>query len=49
MLVVLAAVTLLTAWRYWRRLGGVTGDFLGATEQLSEIAALAVLVWSMRL
>jgi adenosylcobinamide-GDP ribazoletransferase len=42
---VLALVTLLSAWRYWRRVGGITGDFLGATEQLGEIAALAVLAW----
>jgi adenosylcobinamide-GDP ribazoletransferase len=41
----LAIVTLLTGWRYQRRAGGVTGDFLGATEQLSELAALAVLAW----
>jgi adenosylcobinamide-GDP ribazoletransferase len=40
--VVVAAVT---GFRYWRRLGGITGDFLGATEQLAEIAVLAVLVW----
>jgi len=41
----LAVVTLLTAWRYQRRVGGITGDFLGATEQLGEVAALAVLAW----
>jgi adenosylcobinamide-GDP ribazoletransferase len=35
----------LTGYRYARRLGGVTGDFLGATEQLAEIAALAALAW----
>ncbi len=40
-----AAVTVLTGWRYHRRAGGITGDFLGATEQLGEIAALAVLAW----
>lgn len=40
-----AAVTVTTAWRYRRRLGGVTGDFLGATEQLCELAALLVLAW----
>ena len=26
----------LTGWRYCRRVGGITGDFLGATEQLGE-------------
>jgi adenosylcobinamide-GDP ribazoletransferase len=40
-----AVVTLLTAWRYARRLGGFTGDFLGATEQLCELAAYGVLAW----
>jgi len=42
---VLASVTLLTGWRYWVRVRGITGDFLGATEQLCELAALAVLAW----
>jgi adenosylcobinamide-GDP ribazoletransferase len=41
----LAAVTLVTSWRYARRLGGITGDFLGATEQLCELAGYAVLAW----
>jgi adenosylcobinamide-GDP ribazoletransferase len=41
----LTAVTALTGWRYWMRVRGVTGDFLGATEQLCELAALAVLAW----
>jgi adenosylcobinamide-GDP ribazoletransferase len=41
----LAAVTVLTAWRYARRVGGTTGDFLGATEQLCELAGYAVLAW----
>jgi adenosylcobinamide-GDP ribazoletransferase len=38
-------VMLVTGWRYLRRIGGITGDFLGATEQLGELAALAVLAW----
>jgi adenosylcobinamide-GDP ribazoletransferase len=42
---VLAVVTALTGFRYWVRLRGITGDFLGATEQLCELAALAVLAW----
>ena len=42
---ILSLVTLLTAWRYVKRVGGITGDFLGATEQLGEIAALCVLAW----
>ena len=36
-----------TGWRYKVRAGGVTGDFLGATEQLCELATLAVLAWNM--
>jgi adenosylcobinamide-GDP ribazoletransferase len=45
LIVALAATAALTGYRYARRLGGVTGDFLGATEQLAEIAALAALAW----
>jgi len=41
----LTIVTVLTGWRYNRRVGGITGDFLGATEQLGELAAFAVLVF----
>jgi adenosylcobinamide-GDP ribazoletransferase len=41
----LACVTALAARRYRVRAGGVTGDFLGATEQLGEIASLVVLAW----
>jgi adenosylcobinamide-GDP ribazoletransferase len=40
-------VTALTGWRYWVRGRGITGDFLGATEQLCELAALAVLAWKL--
>jgi adenosylcobinamide-GDP ribazoletransferase len=43
---VLLAVVVLTSFRYLRRASGITGDFLGATEQLSEIAALSVLAWN---
>ena len=45
LIAVLAATAALTGHRYARRLGGVTGDFLGATEQLTEIAVLAALAW----
>ena len=41
----LACVTALTTWHYARRVGGVTGDFLGATEQLCELAGYAALAW----
>ena len=34
-----------SGWRYVRRLGGVTGDFLGATEQVCELAGYAALAW----
>lgn len=40
-----AAVTALTGWRYVVRVRGITGDFLGATEQLCELAAFAILAW----
>jgi adenosylcobinamide-GDP ribazoletransferase len=43
----LILVTLLTGWRYWVRARGITGDFLGATEQLCELVALAVLAWKV--
>jgi adenosylcobinamide-GDP ribazoletransferase len=36
-------VSLLCAWRFRVRAGGVTGDFLGATEQLVECASLLAL------
>jgi adenosylcobinamide-GDP ribazoletransferase len=38
-------IAVVTAWRYKKRVGGVTGDFLGATEQLCEIGGLAVMAW----
>ncbi len=43
--VAIATITALTGLRYHRRVGGITGDFLGATEQLGEMALLAVLAW----
>lgn len=43
----LVVVTVLTGWRYWVRVRGITGDFLGATEQLCELAAFAVLAWGL--
>lgn len=45
LIAVLMVVTLVSGYRYARRLGGVTGDFLGATEQLCELAGFAVLAW----
>jgi adenosylcobinamide-GDP ribazoletransferase len=46
LVVAMTLVGMLTAWRYKRRVGGITGDFLGATEQLGELAALVVLAYS---
>lgn len=43
----MALVTLLSGRRYMRRLGGVTGDFLGATEQLCELSGYAALAWGL--
>lgn len=44
----LAAVGLLCGSRFKARLGGVTGDFLGANEQLGEVTVLGILAatWS---
>jgi adenosylcobinamide-GDP ribazoletransferase len=39
-------VTLLSGWYYRSRLGGITGDCFGATNQLAEIAVYACGVWS---
>lgn len=39
------SVWLVTARWYRRRVGGITGDFLGATEQLSELVALGWVAW----
>ncbi len=41
-----AIVAVVSAARYRARAGGVTGDFLGATEQLCELASLAALAWA---
>jgi adenosylcobinamide-GDP ribazoletransferase len=40
-------VTLVTSYRYLVRLGGISGDFLGATEQLAELAGLLVVAWGV--
>ncbi len=37
------AIAFLTGWRYLARAGGLTGDFLGATEQLCECTFLLAL------
>jgi adenosylcobinamide-GDP ribazoletransferase len=38
-----AGAGVLAGWRFHRRLGGITGDFLGATQQLAAAAILFVL------
>ncbi|MCB9603458.1 MAG: adenosylcobinamide-GDP ribazoletransferase [Sandaracinus sp.] len=42
---VLGVITVVAGWRFHVRAGGITGDFLGATEQLAELAVLVVLAW----
>lgn len=44
-LVATLAVTLFTGLYYWRRIGGITGDCFGATNQLAEIAVYLCGVW----
>jgi adenosylcobinamide-GDP ribazoletransferase len=39
------AVSSLSSWFYMRKLGGVTGDCFGATNQLTEIAVYLCGVW----
>ena len=48
MVAVLAVVTVVSGAVYRARAGGITGDFLGATEQIGEVAALVALAWSAR-
>jgi adenosylcobinamide-GDP ribazoletransferase len=44
-IVAVSAITLLSAWYYRSRIGGVTGDCFGTTNQLAEIAVYACGVW----
>jgi len=44
---IIAAMTMVLCylgWRFMKRAGGLTGDFLGTTQQITELAILAVLV-----
>jgi adenosylcobinamide-GDP ribazoletransferase len=47
MLGAMALVTVVSGVRYMRRLGGITGDFLGTTEQLCELVGYAALAWGL--
>ncbi len=38
-----AAVTAVCGWRFHARAGGITGDFLGATQQLTDAAILVAI------
>lgn len=42
-----AIVTLASGLYYWRKIGGVTGDCFGATNQLAEIAVYLCGVWHL--
>jgi adenosylcobinamide-GDP ribazoletransferase len=44
-LVSMLVVTGLSGWFYYRKIGGVTGDCFGATNQLTEIAVYLCGVW----
>ncbi len=47
-LAIAVPVALAAGWRFHRRLGGVTGDFLGATQQVAEAAMLAAILVTAR-
>jgi adenosylcobinamide-GDP ribazoletransferase len=46
--VAVALTTLLLGWRFAVRAGGITGDFLGAGQQLTEISALLTTIALLR-
>jgi adenosylcobinamide-GDP ribazoletransferase len=46
-LVVTTLAIVLSGWMYWRKLGGVTGDCFGATNQLTEVAVYFCGVWNV--
>ena len=47
-LAIAVALTLVAAWYFKRRLGGYTGDCLGATQQVTEVAFYLVLLGGLR-
>jgi adenosylcobinamide-GDP ribazoletransferase len=40
------AVAVVGGWRFVVRAGGITGDFLGATQQVVEGLGLLALLWA---
>ena len=44
MVAVSLGAAMLCGWRFHVRAGGITGDFLGATQQVCEAALLLALV-----
>jgi adenosylcobinamide-GDP ribazoletransferase len=46
-LIVATAITLFSGLYYKRRIGGITGDCFGATNQLTEIAVYVCGVWTV--
>jgi len=46
-LVLSVVVAVLCGWRFHARAGGITGDFLGATQQLTDAAILVLLAASV--
>jgi adenosylcobinamide-GDP ribazoletransferase len=40
-------VAVVCGWRFYARAGGLTGDFLGATQQLTDAAILVGLAASL--
>jgi adenosylcobinamide-GDP ribazoletransferase len=47
LMALLVLVTCALGFYWYRRVQGVTGDFLGATEQVSEVLILSVLCWGI--
>jgi adenosylcobinamide-GDP ribazoletransferase len=45
--VLASAVTVVCGWRFHKRAGGITGDFLGATQQVTDVVILVGLTASM--
>ena len=42
--IVVTAYSLLVKWYFHRRLGGITGDIIGATSELAEVLCLLVII-----